>query len=282
MAHAIYTIPLWLLALLLVIVCVGTSVGGVLLLRRLGWQVHPDDNSGAGLLHAFVGVVYAVALGLIVVQVQSEYGDVDEAVAAEASAVGDLYRNLDGWSDPDRTRLQNELREYVRLVLAEEWPAVRAGGRSDRTWKQMDRVAHGVIALRPADDRENTLYGALLDDVDSVLDARRARLFHGVTGIGTTMWLVIVLGALVTLGMACMFHFTHRRTQLLATALMSTMFGMMMFLIIAMDHPLWGQLSVDPDSFLELRENFMRLDASERATPHLAPPSGELPTHVVP
>ena len=259
MAQLVYSLPLWILAVLLMALCVGVGLGGVLLARRLGWTVEPDDNTGAGMLHAFIGVVYAVALGLIVVQVQEEYGEVDEAVVAEASAVGDLYRTLDGWSEPDRARLRGEVRQYVQLVVNHEWPAVRGGGQSDTTWRQMDRVAEGIVRLRPADDREGTLYGELLGDVDAVLDARRTRLFHGVEGIGAVMWTVILLGGVVTLGFACIFHFASPRTQMATTAVMAAMFGLMFFLIIAMDHPLWGDLSVEPDALVELQRHFQRI-----------------------
>lgn len=259
MAQLVYSLPLWLLAVLLIALCVGFGVGGVLLFGRLGWRVEPDDNTGAGLLHAFIGVVYAVALGLIVVQVQGEYGEVDEAVVAEASAVGDLYRTLDGWSEPQRTQLRAEVRQYLHLVVSEEWPVVSGGGSSDTTWRQMDRVAGEIVRLRPADDREGALYGELLGDVDAVLDARRTRLFHGVEGIGAVMWTVIVLGGMVTLGFACAFHFASRRTQLVTTAVMGAMFGLMFFLIVAMDHPLWGDLSVQPDALVELQGHFRRL-----------------------
>ena len=37
--------------------------------------------------------------------------------------------------------------------------------------------------------------------------------------------------------------------------MMSLMFGLMIFLIIAMDHPLLGQFSVDNSPFLEVKED---------------------------
>lgn len=54
------------------------------MVRRNGWMLDPEDNGTAALAHAFVGVVYAVALGLMVVGVQSGYAEVEMVVMKEA------------------------------------------------------------------------------------------------------------------------------------------------------------------------------------------------------
>jgi hypothetical protein len=268
-AHWLYTVPLWLLALLLVGGTVGIAMGGVLLTRRMGWTVGFDDNTTAGFLHAFLGVVYAVALGLIVVTVQGDYGDVDEATVREANNVGDMYRLMDGLSEPARTQLKSEVRQYVGLVIREEWPAVAAGGQSERTSRAIDEIAHHVILFQPATPHDHDLYPQLLATLGQVLDDRRERLIQGVDGIGGVTWGVIILGGLITLGFACTFNMRSGRAQLVLTALMGTSFALMVFLIIAMDHPLWGDLSVEPDAFQSIETSIARQEQEEAPGPHL-------------
>jgi hypothetical protein len=74
---------------------------------------------------------------------------------------------------------------------------------------------------------------------------------------------VVLLGGMVTIGFAAFFRMNNRRAQLLLTSLAAAMFGLMLFLILAMDHPLWGRVSVQPTPFQELRENFARLKREE-------------------
>jgi hypothetical protein len=255
----LYVLPLRLLAFLLVAVSVVFAVGGVTVARRRGWQVHPDDNTAAGFIHAFIGVLYAVALGLIVVMVQGEYGDVENAAVREASAASDLYRTMDGIREPARTQLQTEVSGYVDLVVKEEWPAIRRGDDSPRTWYAIDDLARHITRFDPATPREQNLHSDMLEDVHGLLDARRERIHMGQDGIGGVTWTVIVLGAAITLGFACLFQMRSRRAQLVMTSLMATMFALMMFLIIAMDHPLWGDLSVDPGAFVSVQQNIHRV-----------------------
>jgi hypothetical protein len=271
-AHWLYTVPLWLLALLLVAGSVGCAMGGVLLARRLGWRVAFDDNTAAGFLHAFLGVVYAVALGLIVVMVQGDYGDVDEAAVHEASNVGDMYRLIDGLSEPSRTRLKGEVQGYVAVVIRDEWPTVAAGGRSERTARTLDALVHDVILMQPATAHDHDLYPQLLSTMQTVLDQRRERLIEGVQGIGAVTWTVIILGGLITLGFACTFHMVSLRAQLVLTSLMAVSFALMVFLIIGMDHPLWGDLSVGPDAFQALETSFSRITQEEGGMPAGAHP----------
>ena len=71
----IYSIPLALLFLLVLALCLLLGVAGVYLTRRRDWMLNPDDNDIIAVAHAFAGVLYAVALGLLVVNVQADYSE---------------------------------------------------------------------------------------------------------------------------------------------------------------------------------------------------------------
>jgi hypothetical protein len=66
-----------------------------------------------------------------------------------------------------------------------------------------------------------------------------------------------------------------RRAQYVLTGLMGTSFALMIFLIISMDHPLWGDLSIEPDAFQALETSFARQRAEEGRVPLLVPPTAE-------
>lgn len=257
MAHWLYNQPLWALCLALTLAAIGLSIGGILLVRRQRWMLKPEDVSSVAAIHAFVGVLYAVLLGLIVVAVQSGYHDVERAVMLEASATGDLYRNLHGLEHPES--LQAAVRDYIRQVIEIEWQQVREGKHDDRTWALIDKLAYDIIELHPTTAHDQLLYPQLLSDMDSVLDARRERLFLGQQGISVITWVIISVGAVITLGFACFFPIARLWTHLLMVGLMSALFGLMISLIVSMDRPLWGQFSVEPDAFIKLSENLNRL-----------------------
>lgn len=267
--HWLYDVPLWLLCTMFIACGVALAVAGVLLVRRLGWTMTSDDNGPAAALHAFIGVLYAVALALMVVAVQEDYGEVEAAVITEANAAGDMFRTLDAMGPASRAHLLGDLSGYVDSVVRDEWPASRHGRTSAATWRTVDELAREVHTFQPSTPVEERLHPELLEALDELLDARRVRLFLGEQGIGAVTWTVILVGGVITLGFACFFYMDRVRTQLLLTGMMGAMFGLMLFLLVAMDHPLWGDLGVQPDAFRELQTDFARLRAETPAPPPL-------------
>jgi hypothetical protein len=261
--HWIYDLPLLVLALLLMLSSVAFAMGSVLAVRALKWRIDEADNGAAAALHAFVGVLYAVSLGLLVVGAQQDYGDVEQAVVMEANATGNLYRALVGLEPANRVRLRAELARYVELVIHDEWPKSQHGERSAATWGAMDRLANDIYTLQPATAQEERLYSSLVGEIQEVLDARRLRLFLGEQGVGMITWVIIVVGGIITIGFPAHFRFRSLAAHLFLSGLMGAMFGLMITLLVAMDHPLWGRMAVKPDAFLQLQVNFTTIHREE-------------------
>jgi len=138
-------LPLWVLAIFVVVPSVLYGIGGVHLVRSRGWMADPDTNAAAGFVHAFVGVLFAVALGLMVVAAQGSYAEVEGAVMTEANITSDLFRDMEGFSEPARSQLQGLTTRYVASVITREWPLASKGGTSHETWVVADSLARGII-----------------------------------------------------------------------------------------------------------------------------------------
>lgn len=256
--HWIYDLPNWALCALVLSLVVLYAVAAVLAVRRLRWRLDADDNATAAALHAFIGVLYAVALGLLVVSAQDDNSDVEKAVSAEANATGNLFRVAAGLEPANRLRFQREIGAYVRMVIVDEWPATQHARPSPATWGAMDRLSTGIYTFVPATPQEERVYPQLVGEMEEVLDARRERLYLGQRGVGAVTWTIIVLGGMITIGFAAFFRMGSVRAHLLLTSLAAAMFGLMLFLLLAMDHPLWGRVSIDPGPFRELEASFIR------------------------
>lgn len=263
--HWLYEIPLWLLCLVVVTPGIIVSLGGLYVVRRYGWMLNPEDNGTAGFVHAFIGVLYAVALGLMVVGVQGGYSDVEKVVMAEAYLTGDLYRDVEGLAEPIRSELQSLILRYTNSVIDKEWPVIEAGGFSDEeTWALIDEISYRIITYRPSTDAELVVFAEVLRGVNQLLDQRRERLHLGTSGVDLVTWAVVLTGAMITIGVALFYNTASARAHYWLVGMMTAMYGLMIFLIVAMDHPLWGEFSVQPDTFREVRENLMRWGAETR------------------
>ena len=258
--HLIYDIPILFLGLLVVGLCVAFGLAGVWLVRHNSWMLVERDNGTATLAHAFIGVLYAVALGLMVVGVQGTYSDVEMTVMKEANLSGDLYFDLTGLDEPARTAFQALAKRYIETVILDEWPAVASGGDADIAENIIEDLARRIITYRPNGDYESIVFAEVLDGINELIDQRRERLHFGTSGVGGITWSIVIIGAVITLSVACFYNTPGERAHYMLVATMSAMFGLMIFLIISMDHPLWGQFSVQPDAFSEVLEKIETWD----------------------
>ncbi|HET7231122.1 MAG TPA: hypothetical protein VFJ16_14010, partial [Longimicrobium sp.] len=231
--HWLYDLPTPLLAALLLAVSVAYAVVAVLLARRLRWRLSLEDNGTAAALHAFIGMMYAVALGLLVVNAQADYGDVEQAVGNEANATSDLYRVLSGLEPANRDRLQRDVAAYVYLVLTDEWPRARHGERSDRTFRAVDHLSTEVYTFRPSTPQEERVYPQMMTEIDEMLDARRERVFLGSQGVGVVTWTIVLLGGVITVGFAAFFRMENHGAQLILTSMMAAVYGLMLTLLVS-------------------------------------------------
>lgn len=255
-----YEIPLWLLSIVIILPIVLFSLGGVWVARGRNWVIDERSNATAGFAHAFIGVLYAVALGLMVVGVQGSYEAVEGVVVQEANLVSDLYRNLEAMPDPARTQMQGLTSRYLDAVINKEFPAVAKDERSEPTWRLADSLVRSIITYEPTTEHAKAVYPAVLDLANKMLDQRRERLYMGTSGVGTVTWMVVLLGALITIGVAWFFYALTPKTHYMLVGTMSAMFGLMIFLIVALDHPLWGTMSVQPEALQTVQANILRWD----------------------
>jgi hypothetical protein len=158
------------------------------------------------------------------------------------------------------------------LWLNQEWPAVQRGQLDEPTWQTMGSVARGVFTYRPTSPATQAILPELVLETDRLLDARRQRLFIGTQGVGPVIWMVVLIGGLITLGFVWFFYAPSLRLHLMLGTLMASMYGLMIFLIVSMDHPLWGSVSVDPGALETVVANMDRWTGERMAAPRTSLP----------
>ncbi len=234
------------------------ALAGVWLVRHKNWMLAPADNSTAAFAHAFVGVLYAVALGLMTVGVQGAYTEVEMVVMKEAYSAGDLYVDSEGLPEPSRSDIQNLTKKYIDSVLQKEWPALASGSLGDEETKSIvDELSHKVITYVPKTSHDVVIYAEVLSKMNDLLDQRRERLHLGSAGIEVVTWIVVLFGAVITVGIAWFYNTQSARAHYCLVASMSIMFGLMIFLIVAMDHPIRGKFGVSNVPFKQVQNDLV-------------------------
>ncbi|HEX7182321.1 MAG TPA: hypothetical protein VF756_10790 [Thermoanaerobaculia bacterium] len=247
----LYEIPTWLLGIGIIGLFVLLSSAGLLLTR--GWAKKVAvDNDFANYFLSAVGVFYALLVGLIAVAVWENLSFVEGVVADEAVAISEMYSDLEGYPQPQRDHLRGLLRRYLHHVIEQEWPVQQKGEEPTSGGPLTETIVHEWMQFEPVTEGQKAIHAEALRELNVFLGFRRERLQSVETGLPGLLWVVVLMGAALTIGLTYFFYTENRRLQLLLTGVLSTMVGLVVFVILAMDRPLIGELGVPPDSFREV------------------------------
>ena len=113
----------------------------------------------------------------------------------------------------------------------------------------MQRIARELAVFEPATPGQQIAHGQTLRDLDDLFSNRRLRIEAVDSHLPRLMWLVVLAGAVIMIFMTYFFSAESEPLHRLLTAALSLLIGLVIFLILALDRPLIGYVSIDPSSF---------------------------------
>ena len=239
---------------------------GILLVHPVMRRVlHRDEPSNELVIHVAgtFGLVYAVLLGLLTVATFQNTKDVEDGISHEASALSAIYHSADGYPDPQRGELKAELRDYTHYVIEKDWPAHRRGGVLEGGEHRLQVIRSTLLSQEPANKTQELLQSEVLRYLDQMMVAREQRLAAVTATIPPVLWYVVAIGAFLMIAFLWMLYI-KLVPHIIFGGITAFFLGMMIFLIYAMDHPLQGAVSVQPDPFRSVYDLVMKWD---EATP---------------
>jgi hypothetical protein len=188
--------------------------------------------------------------------VWDSFGSAEEAVVHEANTLGALARDLAVFDSPESRQAHRMLRAYAEVVVNAEWNTMRNGVANIEAWNAFDRMFLVIGRLDPDTPRRVALLPEILQRTNELLKERRSRLHTSESGVPGTLWTVVLIGTLLTVG--TMFVLPPTKFNILMIAVVSLAIGLVFFLIIAMDRPFAGKESISPAPFQLAIDNMIR------------------------
>jgi hypothetical protein len=223
--------------------------------RRLKTDVLRRHNDVAGYLFSAVGILYAVVLGFVVVVVWQKYDVTVSNVENEVNAVGDIYHVVDGLTDPTRSEVRSDLRNYVEIVIHMEWPAMASKQPlSEAGASVLEDVFFRIDTFMPSNSKEFAAMQAAIIAAQRLADARRSRLIEAVPAVPSVLWFALIVGALAMIAFCYIFGVENRPAQLMMTAILVGLIGILFVVINAFSTPFAGSVRISPDGWIYLQQ----------------------------
>lgn len=240
------------LFLLIVLFFIFISVAGLFIMRRrftgITMQLH-GQNEHVGFYMNVIGLFYGITLALVTVSAWENYSDTSSAVTNECACLATLYRNVSSFPDSTRKVLQKDLKDYTRHLIDTGWPLQQRGAIAAGSTMIVDRFRKDLTGFEPSTPRQEILLSQALNASDDFTKARRRRLDAVDGALPAILWWVIMLGAVITIAMTWFYHMENLRLQVIFNCIIGTLLGCMIFLLVALDNPFRGELSVTPEPF---------------------------------
>jgi len=161
-------LPEWLVLTLAMLAACSVVVVITLVRHRTA----PDDEDPSETpdvieyMTMWIGVVYAIVLGLAIAGVWEARSAAQDHVQAEAVALHEVSERVRVYPADVRDRIRDDVNAYVGHVVTKEWKHMTEHGEvTDRGTELLQRIRQDVTDYEPKSDFEAQAYQPLLDQV---------------------------------------------------------------------------------------------------------------------
>ncbi|MER5600465.1 hypothetical protein [Streptomyces sp. NPDC002265] len=247
--------PEWLvLTLAMVAACAVVVVITLVRARRAPEDEDPDETPDViEYMTMWIGVVYAIVLGLAIAGVWEARSVAQDHVQAEAQALHEISERVRAYPPDVRDRIRADVNTYVGHVVTTEWKAMADHGDvTDRGTELLGRVRADVTDYQPKNDFEAQSYQPLLDQVAAADQARNARADSTGATMPGVVWFGLLIGAVITIGMVFALQIRRTARELVLAGTFSALIAFLLFLIWDFDSPYSRGVAATAEPFLHL------------------------------
>ncbi|MGW3498243.1 bestrophin-like domain [Streptomyces sp. NPDC001020] len=245
----------WLvLALAMAAACAVVVVVTLVRVRTAAANDDPSETPDViEYMTMWIGVVYAIVLGLAIAGVWEARSAAQDHVQAEAQALHEVSERVRVYPADVRDRIRADIDAYVGQVVGTEWKTMADRGEvTARGTDLFQRIRQDVTDYQPKTDFQAQSYQPLLDQVTAAGTARAAR----VDSMGSTMpgvvWFGLISGAVVTIGMVFALQIRRTARELILAGLFSALIAFLLFLIWDFDAPYSRGVPASSEPFLAM------------------------------
>jgi hypothetical protein len=259
--------PTWLSFLVVSAVTTLAALVGLHFVRRkYPAEVLQENHEVAAIIFNAFGLLYAVVVAFVVFVTWSGYADAKKNLELEASQTLDLFYSAKAFPNAVSKTIQRALMRYAAQVDSDELKrmstheiAVYSGGALRdliTLFNAMDETA--------APNRE--LYAESLNRLNTLAEYRRLRIFAGNNTVPWVIWMVLLIGGLITVCYTYFLGAKNMTVQYIMTSALTVTMSLILLLIYILDHPFTGSNKVSTEPLTQAIDVMQRNYGGEAAS----------------
>jgi hypothetical protein len=270
--HWFYSHPVWETAIAVCGVIILVALIGLRLFHRwVPWHKREEDTAMVGLSYALCGGLYAVMLAFVAVGVFETMDRTAAIASEEANSLGSLTFDSPGLPPELALRVREDINQYIDIVTKKEWPSQKnydmKPSNFEEGWKQVRQISLDMASFEPTTQGQSTVKAEMESVVNELYTARRTRLLAANQHLPDAVWQMLIFGLLLVAVYVYLFGPHSYRMHIAVTTLTMLSIGMVFTLVIALDYPFRGDVSVDSEAYTGVREVAERIFSPAETAP---------------
>ena len=185
-------------SLLIIVSATAIAVAAILLVRRNAPEgSYFEDGDRASGVFGVLATGFSIFAGFVIFLAFTSYDQSRSGAESEALTVVQQFETAQLFPEAARPRLTGPLICYGRAVVHQEWPRMEDGTEGDAFNPWAVPLFRALETVEPKTASEQSAYDKWLDQTSDREEARHDRI-HGAAGIiPSSLWVVLLLTAVV-------------------------------------------------------------------------------------
>jgi hypothetical protein len=222
--------------------------------KKYSAEVLKENHEVAAIIFNAFGLFYGVMLAFVVFVTWNGYDEATKNLQLEANEADDIFHITKAFPDPSGRIIQQGLLDYMATVYNDELKQMSQGEISLHSNRGMAKL---ITVFYQMDDKSipnRELYAEALKRLNNLAQYRRLRIFAGNDTVPPVVWLVLLVGSVITVSYTYFFGMKNIKAQYMLTATLTVTITLILFLIYVLDHPFTGTSKVSAEPLKQVME----------------------------
>jgi hypothetical protein len=238
-----------------VIAVIATSLAFLFVLDRCWPSQHRRKHNEAFAWQVnFLGMTYGVIISFMLFAAWTSFSNAITNANGEANAAINLSRVADTLPAQQRDEIQTLVRQYVDVMLAEEWPAMDHNGLSPRSHEIVSQLWFALAHTSVANDAQQVGLDHAFIELSSMTEHRRIRQEQALQHLPGILWAVLLFGSVLTILYACLFGAENLRLHAIQVSGLALLIALSLAVIADLSRPYQGSAHVEPYGFVRAQQ----------------------------
>lgn len=211
-------------------------------------QISENHTIASYIFNAF-SISYGVLLAFVVYANWYDNNRAQQNVSYEASYISNFYRDTRTLPDSIRNVITHQIITYTKSILEDEWVCLSEGKSSPVTDAALDNLWDTYLKIPVEKIANPQLYQISLERLNLISQYRRLRILDMQQTTPVTIWLVLIVCFMVSLGYTYFFMTKQKKTHLFLIITFITINALIFYLIYVLDHPYQGYSGISSEPY---------------------------------